>query len=209
VLIEAGTADSQVLGPRNTLIGTLSNSFPLQISGASNLIEDSVGIYIVQSSAIGTTFINDIIEPGSTDAGSRTYGVGNVNGITGQPQGPPFNSIPFVNMVNSFPRTQQFESENGGANLAIFGQVTTANPKQLVVQNSPRENTLSLIALQEGIGRNQTLALNPGGGQVTANSKNICLADGTNCPKGFTGTKTAGSCVLTIVNGIITNVTGC
>ena len=135
--------------------------------------------------------------------------MGNVNGVSGLPQAPPFNSIPLVNMVNSFPQTQQFESENGGVNLAIFGQVTTANPKQLLIQNSPRENTLSLIALEEGIAQNQTMALNPGGGQVTANSKGICLADGTNCPKGFNGTKTAGSCVLTIVNGIITNVTGC
>lgn len=51
--------------------------------------------------------------------------------------------------------------------------------------------------------------LNPGGGAASSTTFNAITGFRFNGTSGFTGTKTAGTCVLTIQGGIITNVTGC
>jgi hypothetical protein len=69
--------------------------------------------------------------------------------------------------------------------IGVLGQISVTHPKQLYVIMSPTANTLTLQGAQNGVGYNQTLALNPLGGAVTVNAKAICLADGTNCGIAF------------------------
>jgi hypothetical protein len=62
-----------------------------------------------------------------------------------------------------------FPSESGTANLAIFGQTegVTPHPKQLVIGNSPESNQVDLQGVQQGVGYNQNLFLQPRGGGVS------------------------------------------
>jgi hypothetical protein len=68
----------------------------------------------------------------------------------------------------------QVASETGDT-VAAFGQITTINPKQLIIQNSPSTNTVTIEALQAGVAFNQTLALNPSGGPVTVGPGGISV----------------------------------
>lgn len=79
---------------------------------------------------------------------------------------------------------------------AIMGGGVTAD---LVVQNAARTAN-NLEILDSGI------VDIPNGILNVQNSPVCTIANGCN---GFSGTKTAGSCVMTVLHGIITNITGC
>ena len=70
----------------------------------------------------------------------------------------------------------QASDENGGT-VAVIGQITTPNSKQLLISNNPASNSFSLQGLQETIGFNQTIELNPSGGAVeTPSTINLTAA---------------------------------
>lgn len=87
------------------------------------------------------------------------------------------NQGPSVELIPTFTTPMgNFQSEAGGSNLAVFGQITTTNPKQLIIENSPGSNTISIQALQQGSGFNQILQLNPSGGNVQIGTNNAVSA---------------------------------
>lgn len=101
------------------------------------------------------------------------------------------------------------ESESGGI-LFAAGQITTANPKQLEIINSPSTNTLTIQTIHQGIGFDQNLAINPSGGPVSigdvlaVNKGNVTSA---NVFSGMVAALGSGNIVSTIigVNGSTNN----
>jgi len=100
VLDEAPTVTSTVAGARNHFEGLNGN---LNISGISNEITLSEGLFAIQAGAVGTIMTNDEISDGSTDAGTGTIGWNNVD-VAQTPWTTTFNAQPPTNiqtLVNS------------------------------------------------------------------------------------------------------------
>jgi hypothetical protein len=68
------------------------------------------------------------------------------------------------------------QSETASSNLFLAGQVTTSSPKEILLENNPASNTFSLDAIQQGVGANQTLQINPSGGPIKLGSESTSFA---------------------------------
>lgn len=105
ILDEGPQVPTQILGDRNLLNGYYADSAPpqggVQIGGLNNVVLASQGAFQTLASppgsltAFGTAFLASVIWPASSDAGTNTYGVGNM-ALAGGLAGPPWNSIAMI-----------------------------------------------------------------------------------------------------------------
>jgi hypothetical protein len=107
----------------------------------------------------------------------------------------------------NLPVLTSVQNEAGG-NLMFLGQVTTANPKRIVVSNAPRSNTLDIEGIQQGVGYNQIVRIQPHGGPtivggtesigggVTINSSTLLPQVGSPVPGHVACIKAAGPPVV-------------
>jgi len=105
---------------------------------------------------------NSILTKGLADARYIQF---DSNGYVGIGTATPM--VPLEVAGNALVRGQlQAGIETDGGISAIFGQVTTSDPKQLLIQNYPDSNYIQLQGYQQSVGANQNIVLQSQGGNV-------------------------------------------
>jgi len=144
----------QVLGGFAILNGVLFNSNPLglQLGGIQNVVESSTGIFTVLSGSTNTQFINNVIYTGSIDAGTGTYGSGNLRQAGGNAP-MPWNGLPTlqVRYATVLPNGTDLYT------VTACGIYSVTNPVHGPAVLSAMENRVQVLCDQSGSATSRTL----------------------------------------------------
>jgi hypothetical protein len=144
----------EVLGGFAILNGIQFNSKPLglQLSGIQNVVVSSTGIFTVLSGSVNTQFVNNLIYTGSTDAGTGTYGSGNLQEAGGNAP-LPWNGLPMVQVryANALPSGTDLYS------LTACGIYSVINPMHGPAALAAMESRVQVLCDQSANTTSRTL----------------------------------------------------